>query len=880
LSYELTPAFSLLVQVQDNGSTILRSQATISISVLNLNEAPTISNQTFNVNANSANATIVGTVSATDSDAGQILTYSILSGNTNNAFSINASSGVLSVATSSALNYLTTPIFALVIKVQDNGTGTLSSQATITVNLISVSPCSATGNISYQVWNNIGAGSAVSVLTTNANYPDNPTTTTLVTSMRGTTNLADNFGARIAGYICPPATGSYVFWISSDDNGELWLSSNDQASNKKLIAYHTGTTYPSEWNKYTTQKSATINLVQGQTYYIEALMKENTSSDNFAVGWAKPGQATTGPSEIIPGSVLSPLATNTNKTPVINNQSFSVNENSSVGITIGTVVASDPNAEQKLTYSILSGNTNSAFAINTTTGVLSVANSSSLDFETTPSFNLVVKVTDNGTGNLNSQATVTVSLLNVNEVPVINNQTFSIAENTTIGSIVGTVVASDPDAGQTKTYSILSGNTNVAFAINTSTGVITVANSSALNFETVISFVLTVKVQDNGTGSLSSQAIVTINNLNINEPPVISNQVFSVDANSANGTVAGTISASDPDAGQILTYSIVSGNTNSAFSINSSTGVLTVATSSALNYTTTPSFTLVVKVQDNGSGTLSSQATATVNLVGPCSATGNISYQVWNNVTGTLVSSLTSYVNYPNNPSSTTLITSMKGTTNLGDNFGARIAGYICAPATGSYTFWISSDEDGELWLSTNNQEANKQLIAYHTGTTYPSEWNKYATQKSASINLIQGKSYYIEALMKENLYSDNFAVAWSKPGQSTVSPVEVIPGSVLSPIVIKSKEAMPDNLLTDNMDVKLSVYPNPLGNEVLNIKLENVTTEATLSIYSVSGILTYQEKILNSTDIQIDRGIFKSGIYFIKVFNDQFIINSKLIIN
>ena len=979
LNYEITPTFPLVVKVQDNGSPSLSSQATITISILNVNEPPVISSQTFSANANAANSTIIGSVLATDPDAGQTLTYSIISGNTNNAFSINSTTGVLSVATSSALNYATTPTFTLVVKVQDNGTGTLSSQGTITVNLVSVGPCSATGNISYQIWNNI-TGSAVSNLTSNINYPDSPTSSSLITSMKGTTNLADNFGARIAGYICAPATGSYTFWISSDENGELWLSTNNQPTNKQLIAYNLGTTFPSEWTKYTTQKSATINLVQGQSYYIEALMKENTGNDNLAVGWAKPGQVTTGPSEIIPGTFLSPLVTNINQTPIIGNQTFSINENSSNGTPTGTVLATDPNAGQTLTYSILSGNTNGAFAINSLTGVLTVANSVALDYETTPSFVLAIKVVDNGTGNLSSQANITVSLIDVNEVPVISNQIFSIAENPINGTITGTVVASDPDAGQSLTYSILSGNTNLAFSINSSTGVLTVSNSTALNFEVFPSFALVVKVQDNGTGNLSSQAIITVtlininetpvinnqsfsiaensvsgtivgtviasdpdagqtltysilsgntsvaftinsatgvlsvsnssalnfeaittytlivnvqdngtgnlssqasitlNILNLNEPPVVNNQIFSIDANAANGTLVDTVFATDPDAGQTLAYSILSGNTNSAFSINATTGILTVATSSALNFTTTPIFSLVVKVQDNGSGTLSSQATITVNLIGPCTANGNISYQVWNNITGSAVINLTSNVNFPNSPTTTTLITSMKGTTNLADNFGARIVGYICAPTTGSYIFWIASDENGELWLSTNDQAANKQLIAYNSSATYPSQWNKYPTQKSVAINLIKGKSYYIEALMKENLYSDNFAVAWSKPGQAVTGPSEIIPGSVLSPIVIKSKEVTL-NPITDGLEIKMSVYPNPLGSEELNIKLENLSSQATLNIYSVSGVLYYKDIINGTSMLQVDGDIFKSGVYFVKVFNDHFIKTAKLII-
>jgi hypothetical protein len=94
-----------------------------------------------------------------------------------------------------------------------------------------------------------------------------------------------------------------------------------------------------------------------------------------------------------------------------------------------------------------------------------------------------------------------------NHAPSIIDQSFEIAENSPDGTIAGTVVASDPDAGQTLDYSILSGNTNDAFIINASSGVLSVANSAAVN----IDFELVVKVQDNGTDNLSSQATITIN---------------------------------------------------------------------------------------------------------------------------------------------------------------------------------------------------------------------------------------------------------------------------------------------------------------------------------------------------------------------------------
>ena len=46
------------------------------------------------------------------------------------------------------------------------------------------------------------------------------------------------------------------------------------------------------------------------------------------------------------------------------------------------------------------------------------------------------------------------------------------------------------------------------------------------------------------------------------------------------------------------------------------------------------------------------------------------------------------------------------------DEYGSFMRGYIEAPQTGDYTFWIASDDNSELWLSTDSTVANKQLIA------------------------------------------------------------------------------------------------------------------------------------------------------------------------
>ena len=157
--------------------------------------------------------------------------------------------------------------------------------------------------ITMEQWNGI-SGTAVSNLTSNSNYPNNPSTTSILDSFEIPTNVRDNYGVKVSGYIKAPTTGSYVFWIASDDNGELNLSTDEDPANKTTIATVGAWTNSRQWNRYGSQKSAPVSLTEGQIYYIEAFMKEQGGGDNLAVGWAKPGESTNAPSEVIPGDVL------------------------------------------------------------------------------------------------------------------------------------------------------------------------------------------------------------------------------------------------------------------------------------------------------------------------------------------------------------------------------------------------------------------------------------------------------------------------------------------------------------------------------------------------------------------------------------------------
>ncbi len=157
------------------------------------------------------------------------------------------------------------------------------------------------GSIRRDKWSGV-SGTAVSDLTSIAAYPDSPTLTDTLDIFEIPTNTEDNFGTRVHGYLHPPVDGQYQFHISSDDGGELWLSTDNDPANRILVAQVPGWSGARQWDKFPEQQSALIELQAGQSYFIEALQKEGGGGDNLAVGWTLPGSAQI---EVIPGANLS-----------------------------------------------------------------------------------------------------------------------------------------------------------------------------------------------------------------------------------------------------------------------------------------------------------------------------------------------------------------------------------------------------------------------------------------------------------------------------------------------------------------------------------------------------------------------------------------------
>lgn len=158
--------------------------------------------------------------------------------------------------------------------------------------------------------------------------------------------------------------------------------------------------------------------------------------------------------------------------------------------------------------------------------------------------------------------------------------------------------------------------------------------------------------------------------------------------------------------------------------------------------------------------------------------TGSITRHVWTGVGGTEVTNLTSLGTFPNSPTTTGTLSSFLAPQDSADDYGQRVFGWVHAPVTGDYRFYIHSDDSSELWLSTSESPDDKRKIALVNGWGPAGNWTNSVDQTSAIITLQAGRYYYIEALHKEGGGGDNLGVGWTYPGQSTIT---YIPGTRLS---------------------------------------------------------------------------------------------------
>ena len=281
--------------------------------------------------------------------------------------------------------------------------------------------------------------------------------------------------------------------------------------------------------------------------------------------------------------------TDNNSLPVVtSSQTFTIAENASNGTAVsgnsGAIAATDADGDGLSNWTIVSGNDAGKFALNASSGVITVAGG--LDYETTTSYTLTVKVSDGSV--FSATKTITINVTDINDLaPVVVDSSFSINENVASGTSVGTPRATDGDGSSTtfSGWTITSGNAAGKFAINSSTGAITTAAS--VNHEETSSYTLGITVSD-GTNTSSAGTInIAINDLN--EKPVATAQSITVSEDATDVVI--TLASSDPDGDVISTYTITSISTDGTLKQSDDSGISsnnTNVTSSAKQVKFTP----------------------------------------------------------------------------------------------------------------------------------------------------------------------------------------------------------------------------------------------------------------------------------------------------
>ncbi|XP_035677121.1 protocadherin Fat 4-like [Branchiostoma floridae] len=562
--------YSLVILVNDN-SVITANQKTttltVTIEVTPENEdTPSFSTLVFPLTLSediSIGSTIID-LDATDTDASNqahgIVTYSITSGDPNGDFSIDPSSGV--IVTNSPLDWETTPLYPLEVWATDGGTPALSLSTSVIIILDDVND--NTAQCVPAVFSETVSESEA------ADY--------VVTSL----SCTDSDGA----------FGVLTYSISAGDTNQFYMNGSD------LLL-----TTPLDYDAVPRQ------------YNLEITVADNGSPPNYVV---------------IPVTVhVDPV----NEFPPVFALSgdvvLSVDEDFTVNDPITSVAAtdadSDVNAHGQITYTILSGNIDAKFSLDSDTGILYLVDE--LDRETKASYNIVVQASDGvlfnaGTPNtITKWVNITVNDINDNEpqcTPSHYAVTFN--ESTATGTLITTVTCQDLfDAGtnaQIQYFFSGSGNVGNAFAIDQTTGQITLQNP--LEYDSSSdpqSYSLTVHAVDQGTTKLTGTALVTVAVSPWNEDtPQFSETeyVVSVSEDTSLGTSVLQIIATDTDAGDdgVVHFSMAA---HSTFLLEETTGWLVLK--SALDRESTSLYFLQVTATDqpaNPADALSAEVNVTI----------------------------------------------------------------------------------------------------------------------------------------------------------------------------------------------------------------------------------------------------------------------------
>jgi hypothetical protein len=734
LNFEVASLYTLTVRVADAAG--LTTDASFSVNVMNVNEAPGLLATSRSLVENSvSNAPIGAPLVVSDVDAGETFLWAIVSGG--GPIVIGASSGQLTVV--SPFDFEAATTFTLNVSVTDQGGLGLTAFAVVTVNVLDV--------------NEAPVFVAASVLA--KSVPENSPVNTVVGSAVAATDVdggqtlrfsfpagQDVFAIGLSTGVITvaravlnfEATSTYVLTVIVTDNGTPALSTTTTVSvlvgdvNEAPVAGFKGLALSVPENSeagtligvlpvsdvdaadlgrlatrfsLATYAVFALNATTGELRVAAPLDFESQSSYSFSAVVNDTGGLTD-------SGTVTVNVRDVNEAPVLLPQARAVAENSPRNALVGApILATDVDSGQLLAFSFTAGNADGIFAINPCSGQITVA-SPVLNFEAVSSYVLTVMVQDDGTPRLNANATMTITILDVNEAPVLLASSFLVAENQPVNTVVGEQLSTDQDVPDNKTFSIVGGSGVGVFAISAS-GTLTVA-SAVLDFESKPSYEVHIMVTDKG--GLNDTQPYTVAITDVNEAPVVPSQTVTVAENSAELTATSLpVAFTDQDRNAVEFAIVSGGNGTAVFVIDPVSGLISVS-SSVLNFEAASVYTLHVQATDNGSPPLAGTGIVTVQLLdvneapsAPAAVTLTIPE---NRPPGTQVGAGALAASDPDSPSYTRLTWAVTATgPSAGSFFTVTSSGVVSLLASpnfesqSSFSFTVTVTDQGGLDAST-----------------------------------------------------------------------------------------------------------------------------------------------------------------------------------
>ena len=653
LDYENVRRYDLTIQAKTSaqGASDAKAQATLVVLVTDANDnAPIISPSQLVVTFNESVAaeSVVAVFTCTDPDSGVNgeKTFAISQGNTNSTFTINSTSGEVSLNRMLDFETMSDRQFSLNIRCSDGGATSLFNLATLIVQLSNINEHAPAFTPSSSYAAAVGELAAIgdTVETVTAIDDDSDTVSYMLLNSTGLPFSLDSRLGRlqVSRTLDYDTRNSYQLSVQASDGMQVSLATIN-------VTVTDGNNHAPEFNQsvYDLILSESTNV---NTEVLRVSCSDGDHGSNAQVSYSVPDgslssyldiNASTGAvvlSRSLDFETLSSLSVKlecmdggtprlTGKSDVLisvlganehaptftaGSANASIDEDFAVGMVITTVSAMDDDkgVDGQVSYSIQSGNNAGTFRLIASSGELVLL--ASLDFETQSQYSLVIRASDPG-GKF-STVTLNITVMDLNDAsPQCNPSSYDIRVPETVppDHQLAQLTCNDDDAEDMLQYDVDSSLVNVS-----STG--SVLTTQAVDAVSHTRFTLTITVSDSATPPHSTQVLMTVTVFAVNEySPVFSMPRYTANIyeNATTGHLLQRVSASDRDSGSDgrIQYALLPTSSPGPFALNLTDGAITLT--SSLDYEAATAYTLDVIARDGGSPQRSSTAVVTINVL-------------------------------------------------------------------------------------------------------------------------------------------------------------------------------------------------------------------------------------------------------------------------